>query len=119
MWKAKSTWSYEYKKKILDEVTQLMAAKLKVSLASKGATEQKEEGFVDRIATKIIDNIQVTIKNIHIRFEDVGSGPRTPQYSLGFTLQELAINTTNQNWEKTFYDRNIKENREKPLYKRL
>jgi hypothetical protein len=35
-----------------------MAAKLQVSLASKSSSSsQKEEGFVDKIATKIIDNV--------------------------------------------------------------
>jgi hypothetical protein len=35
------------------------------------------------------------------------------------TLQELGINTTNHEWKKTFFDRTVKENREKPIYKRL
>jgi len=39
--------------------------------------------MVDRFTTKIIDNIQVTIKNIHLRFED-SVGPR--QYFFGLTL---------------------------------
>ncbi len=38
---------------------------------------------------------------------------------MGFTLQELAINTTNQDWNKTFYDRTLKENKDKPLFKKL
>jgi vacuolar protein sorting-associated protein 13A/C len=73
-WKAKSTWSFDFKRKLLDEVSQIMAAKLKMSMASKQSEVTKEEGFVDRIATKIVDNIQVTIKNIHIRFEDDAKG---------------------------------------------
>jgi len=40
-------------------------------------------------------------------------------HSLGFTLKELSINTTNGNWDSTFYDRMVKENKDKPIYKRL
>lgn len=72
LWQAKSTWSYEHKKKLIEEMVQLMAAKLKVALASK-QTEEKKEGMMDRFTTKIIDNIQITIKNIHLRFEDSAS----------------------------------------------
>lgn len=67
---------------------------------------------------KILDNIQLTIKNIHIRYE-VDQQPGSPQYALGFTLQELGINTTNQDWQKTYYDRSQQENKDKPLFKRL
>ena len=115
-WKAKSVWSYEYKKKMLDEITSLMAAKLKLSLASKA--DSKDDSMGKRFLIKVIDNVQVTIKNIHIRYEDTGSLRTTP-YSLGITLQEIAVNTTNTQWNKTFYDRNLKENREKPIFKRL
>jgi Vacuolar sorting-associated protein 13, N-terminal len=30
----------------------------------------KNKGFVDSIIAKIINNFQVTVKNIHIRYED-------------------------------------------------
>lgn len=56
LWQAKNMWSFDYKKKLLDEMAQIMAAKLKVSLASK-QSEAKEEGILDRLTTKIIDNI--------------------------------------------------------------
>lgn len=84
-WKAKSVWSYEYKKKMLDEITSLMAAKLKLSLASKAGSDSKEDSMGKRFLIKVLDNVQVTIKNIHIRYEDAGSQRTTP-YSLGITL---------------------------------
>ena len=30
LWQAKSTWNYEHKKKLIDEMVQVMVAKLKV-----------------------------------------------------------------------------------------
>lgn len=52
-----------------------------------------------------------------MRYEDLESF-KNP-FSFGFTLSGLSINTTNQNWEATFYDRLINENKERPIFKRL
>ena len=62
-----------------------MAAKLKLQLASKVSADAKDDGMGKKLLIKILDNIQVTIKNIHVRYEDTGNA-RTPPYSLGFTL---------------------------------
>ncbi len=56
--------------------------------------------------------------NIHIRYEDNISNPENV-FSLGVTLKELSITTTNQNWDKTFYDRMVQENKDKPIFKKL
>ncbi|CDW82625.1 ph domain containing protein [Stylonychia lemnae] len=115
-WEIIDNWSFQYKKKLLDEFTQIMAANLKLALQSK--KDQKEDGYVDRLVTKIVDNLQLRIQNIHIRYEDSVSMPGR-FHSQGFTLKELSINTTNGNWDSTFYDRMMKENKDKPIYKRL
>jgi len=44
---------------------------------------------------KIIDNIHVIVKDIHIRFED----EITQKYSFGITLEELKIFTVNKHDE--------------------
>ncbi len=53
---------------------------------------------------KIIDNLQVTIKDIHIRYEDQIYN----EYSFGATLEELKIFTVNENDEPVFIDRTKK-----------
>jgi hypothetical protein len=35
-----------------------------------GDKDSKEEGYWFKKSMKVIDNVQVTIKNIHIRYED-------------------------------------------------
>lgn len=32
--------------------------------------EDQEKGYMEKVGMKVIDNIQVEIKNIHIRFEN-------------------------------------------------
>lgn len=67
------------------------------------------------LTSKVVDNIQVSIKNIHIRYED--SVNLTKPLSLGLTMEKLDIETTNENWENQFIDRTISENKSKPMQK--
>ena len=38
--------------------------------ASKQKTEEEDAGYMQNLTSKIIDNIQLKIKNIHIRYEN-------------------------------------------------
>lgn len=44
---------------------------------------------------------------------------RNNPFSIGFTLKELSLNTTNSDFENQFFDRNLSENKDKPIYKKL
>jgi hypothetical protein len=69
------------------------------------------------LSARVVDNIQLSIKNIHIRFEDTHLF-REP-ISMGLTLQELSVDTTNESWQKEFIDRTVEANKQKPLNKLL
>ena len=56
---------------------------------------------MDKLTIKIIDNLQLSIKSIHVRFEDTIKN----KYSWGITLDRLDVFTTNQKWEKEYIDR--------------
>ncbi|RLV92227.1 Vacuolar protein sorting-associated protein 13 [Spathaspora sp. JA1] len=59
------------------------------------------ETFTESLITKIVDNLQVTIKNIHIRYEDDSVLTESP-YSIGLTLKELSAVSTDENWTASF-----------------
>jgi len=40
-------------------------------LTNKVKDANKEEGMMDKLAKKVIDNLKMQINNIHIRFEEV------------------------------------------------
>lgn len=63
--------------------------------------DKANESFTESLITKIIDNLQVTIKNIHIRYEDDGILTETP-YSVGITLKELSAVSTDESWIPSF-----------------
>ncbi|KAI5965822.1 VPS13 [Candida pseudojiufengensis] len=57
--------------------------------------------FAESLITKIVDNLQVTIKNIHLKYEDDSVLTENP-YSLGATLGELSAVSTDENWHPSF-----------------
>lgn len=63
--------------------------------------QQKNQSFTQSLVTKIVDNLQVTIKNIHIRYEDSISAPGHP-FALGVTLEEFSAVSTDGQWKPAF-----------------
>jgi len=73
-------------------------------------TTKEGEGsssYGDRVILKILDNLHVNFKNIHLRIEEPN---KSPFYSIGVTLQEMLVVNTNENWEQKFIDRNVNKN---------
>lgn len=63
--------------------------------------QQKSQSFTDSLVTKIVDNLQITVKNIHVRYEDSISAPGHP-FALGLTLQEFSAISTDGKWKPTY-----------------
>ncbi|RDA92701.1 hypothetical protein CP533_3692 [Ophiocordyceps camponoti-saundersi (nom. inval.)] len=63
--------------------------------------QQKNQSFTQSLVTKIVDNLQITVKNIHIRYEDSISAPGHP-FALGLTLEEFSAVSTDGEWTPTF-----------------
>lgn len=63
--------------------------------------QQKNQTFTAALTTTIIDNVQISVKNVHIRYEDALSDPGHP-FAAGITLQELSAVSTDENWRPTW-----------------
>ncbi|KAI1134315.1 vacuolar protein sorting-associated protein 13 [Hypoxylon sp. FL0543] len=63
--------------------------------------QKKSQSFTESLVTKIVDNLQVTVKNIHVRYEDSISAPGHP-FALGMTLAEFSAVSTDGEWNPTF-----------------
>ncbi|KAI1862359.1 uncharacterized protein JN550_010221 [Neoarthrinium moseri] len=69
--------------------------------------QKKSQSFTESLVTKIVDNLQVTVKNIHVRYEDSISTPGHP-FSLGLTLEEFSAVSTDGDWKPTFIQNSTK-----------
>ncbi|KAL2150408.1 hypothetical protein VTH82DRAFT_6971 [Thermothelomyces myriococcoides] len=86
------------------KMEKLDSAELLKERAQEGLSpeEQKRtQSFTESLVTKIADNLQVTVKNIHVRYEDAISAPGHP-FALGFTLEEFSAVSTDGEWTPTF-----------------
>jgi len=64
-------------------------------------TEAQDADFTTKLVAKIIDNLQVQVGKIHIRFEDAASDPQNP-FALGATLGGVSVLSTNRDWQPGF-----------------
>lgn len=62
--------------------------------------QQKNQSFTESLVTAIVDNLQVSIKNIHLRYEDSIAAPGHP-FAIGLTLQDLGAVSTDADWRPT------------------
>lgn len=71
------------------------------SVENELADDVHQESFTTQLVTKIVDNLQVTVKNIHIRFEDSTSNPERT-FCVGVLLKSLTAVSTDGEWNPTF-----------------
>ncbi|XP_030049580.1 intermembrane lipid transfer protein VPS13A [Microcaecilia unicolor] len=69
--------------------------------------EEKQDSFVEKLVTQVIKNLQVKISNIHVRYEDDITNPDRP-LSFGVSLQNLSLQTSDQNWNPCLHDETAK-----------
>ncbi|XP_067654011.1 intermembrane lipid transfer protein VPS13A-like isoform X3 [Haliotis asinina] len=60
--------------------------------------EEKQDTFVEKMATQVIKNLQIKVNNIHVRYEDRFTNPKRP-FAVGVTLRELLFQTTDESWQ--------------------
>lgn len=60
--------------------------------------------FYQQWTAKIVDNIEITLRNIHVRYEDNKSIPGSI-FSAGLTLAAFTIVTCDENWHESFIAR--------------
>uniref|UniRef100_A0A8C1UD56 Vacuolar protein sorting 13 homolog A n=1 Tax=Cyprinus carpio TaxID=7962 RepID=A0A8C1UD56_CYPCA len=68
---------------------------------------EKQDTFVEKLVTQVIKNLQVKISNIHVRYEDDVTNPDAP-LSFGVSLQNLSLQTADQNWMPCLLDEQAK-----------
>jgi vacuolar protein sorting-associated protein 13A/C len=74
------------------------AAAAAAAAAAKAAAENT---FYAKLMTKIVDNLQVTIDDVHLRYEDDVSDAAHP-FACGVTLERIAAQSCNEAWQPAF-----------------
>lgn len=94
--------AYNEEKEKKSEFDSKKAELLRIEEAKKKEDEKDapvvDKSFTEKLATQIINNVQIKIKDIHIRYEDT-STTSTP-FAFGVTLRNLIVHTTDGNWKQ-------------------
>ncbi|EKX53475.1 hypothetical protein GUITHDRAFT_53320, partial [Guillardia theta CCMP2712] len=65
--------------------------------------EKVSESFYSKLITKIVDNVQIHISQIHVRYEDSTVHASHP-FCAGVLLNHLSIESTNSTWKPAFVE---------------
>lgn len=95
----------EWNEKVIEEAfinsTQASLDNLEEYFKGKLELQNSSPGMASDMVNKIIDNIQIDIRNVYLRFEDSISNPKVP-YSLGICLEAIQLFTCDTSWTKAF-----------------
>lgn len=86
----------ETKKRLLARIEEAKLAEA-ASLDAASVAAQDSDGFVAKLAAQILQNLHVTIEDVHVRYEDDVTQPGRP-FAVGVTLQKLALESTDASW---------------------
>ncbi len=64
--------------------------------------KEKKKSWLESWSSKIVDNLEINLMNIHARYEDTQHGHT---YSAGMTLKSFVLATCDENWQSTFVAR--------------
>jgi len=74
--------------------------------------DEKSNSFVQRLVTKIVDNLQVEVNKVHVRFEDFTTNKEFP-FAFGVCLDGVKLKSTNESWKEMFVENRV----DKLIYK--
>lgn len=106
-------------KKIRDDINQVKSTKEDNDLKDNQPLPPSvdKQGILDRLIIKVLDNLIVTVQNIHIRYEN---DLEKPGFSWGITLYKFKSETTDKKYEnKLFHDRTDPKNRNQKIFKKM
>jgi vacuolar protein sorting-associated protein 13A/C len=88
---------------------------LKIAQVNLSARELlSQRSYTEKLTANILDNLQVTVSNIHICLEDQEKG-----MSLGAILEEINLRTTDSIWEAHFANRQQEAKIDSAIHKRI
>lgn len=99
-----------FDRNVASRVATLVQAEKSMLLAmqmSQETEDSDDSSYFQRLTAKIVDNLEVELINVHLRYEDDITIPDSP-FACGVTLDSFTISTTDSNWAETFIARNAK-----------
>lgn len=71
---------------------------------NKSYKRKKKASYMKQLTAKIMDNLEISITNLHIRYEDQDSIPGSI-ISCGLTIESISLQTTDDLWNPAYFNR--------------
>lgn len=92
-------WSEEVEQKAFKKANQSALEQFEVFSQGTEIVKKKDSSSMERMVTKIVENLQITVQNIYIRYEDSYSAPRQGKFVIGLLLKEFSALSTAADWK--------------------
>ena len=79
-------------------------------------TSSSSSSYFQQLIAQIVDNLEIHVSNVHIRYEDSISMPNLQPFSAGLLLKSFVLLATDANWTPGFIPRD-KKNKKTSLFK--
>jgi vacuolar protein sorting-associated protein 13A/C len=90
-WRKFEKWkNFEKKKKLKVKSVQIVNLFLYKNLENAKVNDKNNDTFVERMQLQVIRNLELSIRNIHIVYEDKTTKPDHP-FAFGITLNYIAL----------------------------
>ncbi len=76
------------------------------------------DSFIERLMTKLVDNVEFHVRNVHIRYEDHLSNPLQP-FALGLTFNKLHLKSTNEHYQEVYVNRAGDKEAQRGIFKHI
>lgn len=100
----KETLDREFKKKMAKLAQLELLSNTGNSTSVSDESAANNESFTTSLINKVVDNVQVSIENIHIRYEDYECLFSREECAMGVCFQQLSAKTCNDDWEESFVE---------------
>ena len=74
---------------------------MQVRLQAGGADNQSWWSFGTSLASNIVENIQLNVSNVHLRYEDATTVPGV-SFAIGCQIKHLSAQSTDKSWVRLF-----------------
>lgn len=68
------------------------------------SSEETKATYVQQMTAKVLDNLEITLTNVHIRYED-DTAVESQTFAAGITIDTISLATTDSAWNETFVQR--------------
>ncbi|KAI9221417.1 hypothetical protein BC828DRAFT_404944 [Blastocladiella britannica] len=91
-------------KRKLEVLAQAEAVRASAAVSREASAATQDPGYMSQLITRLIDNLQISITNLHLTYADPAVSVAGWPFAIGATLSELSVVSADDQWREAFID---------------